>query len=113
MSQNVNNMKSQLNRISTLKTNVIKQIKVDYGKNISYMVKPISGNKQIRGSVGNANIDIHRTNANIIAEALSGNINAGNTVIRIDNDNYDEFADYISQNQADKQAKENEQARNL
>lgn len=113
MSQNVNNMKSQLNRISTLKTNVVKQIKNDYGKNISYMVKPKSGNIQIHGGVENTNIDINRKNANIIAEAISGNITAGNAVIRIDDDNYDEFADYISQNQADKQAKENEQARNL
>ena len=113
ISQNLNNMKSQLNRISTLKTNVIKQIKSDYGKNISYMVKPKSGNIQIHGGVENTNIDINRKNANIIAEAISGNITAGNAVIRIDDDNYDEFADYISQNQADKQAKENEQARNL
>ena len=100
---NLNKMRLQLHNIGKLRKAVGKQIKADKGKNITYEVN----------TPGNSSYNNHNNNAKILAEAFAGNSSMGNLVARIVDDEYNEFRDNITINNADKLAQETDNALSL
>lgn len=105
---NLNKMRLQLHNIGKLRKATGIQIKLDKGKNIAYEVK--AKDNLSTGGAGDPN---KVNNAKILAEAFAGNVSISSTVIRIADNEYDEFKDSITMNSADKLAQETDNALSL
>lgn len=106
-SKNLSKLKFELKEILSLKKAVLKQIDVDKKskKNIFYTVKTSSSSISSGGGAATVN-SININNAKILANAFAGNINLGNTIFKIVDDDYDEFKDNIAVNDADRLSQE-------
>ena len=109
LNSNLNKMRLQLHTIGKLRKATGTQIKLDKGKNIKYEVK--QENSLSTGGAGDTNYKVN--NAKILAEAFAGNVSISSTVIRIADNEYDEFKDSITMNSADKLAQETDNALSL
>ena len=76
------------------------QIQLDKGKNIAYEVKETGYSSN--------NYNNNTNNAKILAEAFAGNVSLSSTVVRIADNEYDEFKDNIAMNNVDRLAQEDE-----
>lgn len=108
LNNNLNKMRLQLHNIGKLRKATGIQIKLDKGKNIAYEVK--AKDNLSTGGAGDPN---KVNNAKILAEAFAGNVSISSTVIRIADNEYDEFKDSITMNSADKLAQETDNALSL
>ena len=108
LNNNLNKMRLQLHNIGKLRKATGIQIKLDKGKNIAYEVK--AKDNLSTGGAGDPN---KVNNAKILAEAFAGNVSISSTVIRITDNEYDEFKDSITMNSADKLAQETDNALSL
>lgn len=109
LNSNLNKMRLQLYTIGKLRKATGKQIKVDKGKNITYEVK--AKDNLSTGGAGDTNYKVN--NAKILAEAFAGNVSISSTVIRIADNEYDEFRDNITSNKADGLSQETDSALSL
>ena len=103
-------MRLQLHTIGKLRKATGKQIKADKGKNITYEVK--AKDNLSTGGAGDTNYN-KVNNAKILAEAFAGNVSISSTVIRIADNEYDEFRDNITSNKADGLSQETDSALSL
>lgn len=102
-------MRLQLHTIGKLRKATGTQIKLDKGKNIKYEVK--QENSLSTDGAGDTNYKVN--NAKILAEAFAGNVSISSTVIRIADNEYDEFRDNITSNKADGLSQETDSALSL
>lgn len=109
LNSNLNKMRLQLHTIGKLRKATGKQIKADKGKNITYEVK--AKDNLSTGGAGDTNYKVN--NAKILAEAFAGNVSISSTVIRIADNEYDEFRDNITSNKADGLSQETDSALSL
>lgn len=109
LNSNLNKMRLQLHTIGKLRKATGTQIKLDKGKNIKYEVK--QENSLSTGGAGDTNYKVN--NAKILAEAFAGNVSISSTVIRIADNEYDEFRDNITSNKADGLSQETDSALSL
>ena len=98
LNNNLNNMRLQLHTIGKLRKAAGMQIQLDKGKNIAYEVKETGYSSN--------NYNNNTNNAKILAEAFASNSSMGNLVARIVDDEYDEFKDNITINNADRLVQE-------
>ena len=110
LNSNLNKMRLQLHTIGKLRKATGKQIKADKGKNITYEVK--AKDNLSTGGAGDTNYN-KVNNAKILAEAFAGNVSISSTVIRIADNEYDEFRDNITSNKADGLSQETDSALSL
>lgn len=105
LNNNLNNMRLQLHTIGKLRKAAGMQIQLDKGKNIAYEVKETGYSSN--------NYNNNTNNAKILAEAFASNSSMGNLVARIVDDEYDEFKDNITINNADRLVQETDNALSL
>lgn len=110
LNNNLNKMRLQLHNIGKLRKATGIQIKLDKGKNIAYEVK--AKDNLSTGGADDPNYN-KVNNAKILAEAFAGNVSISSTVIRIADNEYDEFKDSITMNSADKLVQETDNALSL
>lgn len=115
MLKSVNSMKQQVNQLAKLQKGINAQVRLDKNKNITYCLKPSSINTASAGltSAPKPYKQSDTNNARILAEAFSGKIDLGVQIFRIEDDKYDEYADYYSRSKADVQAKESDRGIDL
>lgn len=110
LNNNLNKMHLQLHNIGKLRKATGIQIKLDKEKNIAYEVK--AKDNLSTGGADDPNYN-KVNNAKILAEAFAGNVSISSTVIRIADNEYDEFKDSITMNSADKLVQETDNALSL
>lgn len=108
LNSNLNKMRLQLHTIGKLRKATGMQIQLDKGKTVTYEVK--AKDNLSTGGAGDPN---KVNNAKILAEAFAGNVSISSTVIRIADNEYDEFRDNITSNKADGLSQETDSALSL
>lgn len=108
LNSNLNKMRLQLYTIGKLRKATGMQIQLDKGKTVTYEVK--AKDNLSTGGAGDPN---KVNNAKILAEAFAGNVSISSTVIRIADNEYDEFRDNITSNKADGLSQETDSALSL
>ena len=111
LNSNLNKMRLQLHTIGKLRKATGTQIKLDKGKNIKYEYEVKQENSLSTDGAGDTNYKVN--NAKILAEAFAGNVSISSTVIRIADNEYDEFRDNITSNKADGLSQETDSALSL
>ena len=109
LNSNLNKMRLQLHTIGKLRKASGMQIQLDKGKTVTYEVK--AKDNLSTGGAGDTNYKVN--NAKILAEAFAGNVSISSTVIRIADNEYDEFRDNITSNKADGLSQETDSALSL
>lgn len=108
LNSNLNKMRLQLHTIGKLRKATGMKIQLDKGKTVTYEVK--AKDNLSTGGAGDPN---KVNNAKILAEAFAGNVSISSTVIRIADNEYDEFRDNITSNKADGLSQETDSALSL
>lgn len=108
LNSNLNKMRLQLHTIGKLRKATGMQIQLDKGKTVTYEVK--AKDNLSTGGAGDPN---KVNNVKILAEAFAGNVSISSTVIRIADNEYDEFRDNITSNKADGLSQETDSALSL